>query len=292
MLVYQSGLLINEDYGKNFVDCYNNQVICGKNFVDCHNNSQVVCGKNFADCHNNSQVIQDHDPGLLINGDCGNNFVDGYNNQVKFDFVDCHNQVVHDHHDPCFMNNISGLNPEAKPFMFLRKKVKKKNKGLNPDAKPFEHSNKTTHDPNAGGPFSSSVANSLNPNAAPFESTTFGYANTFKYEVPCMMSDETSTAKIYDLGTNEDISETGYNYYEDQISPLNPNAVPYDPPMLQAAEQHKRPNFCPLMRSTNATTTTAPATTATPNCQALNVGSYYNCYNITIYKYMKTGPSV
>ena len=271
MLVYQRGLLINGDCGKNFVDCYNNHVICdGKNFVDCHNNSQVVCGKNFVDCHDNNQVVHD---------DCGKNFVDCHNNQV-----------VHEHHDPLFMNNISGLNPEAKPFMFLRKK----NNGLNPDAKPFEQNNKTTQHPsNAGSSFSSTVANSLNPNAAPFESTTtFGYSNnSFKYEVPCMSESTTSTddvsttAKIYDLGMNEDTESYSY---EDQISPLNPNAVPYDPTMIPTSE-HKRPNFCPLMRS-NAATIACAATA--PNCQTLNVGSYYNCYNITIYKYMKTGPSV
>ena len=62
------------------------------------------------------------------------------------------------------------------------------------------------------------TSNSLNPNATPFEltttttttTTTFGYPNSFKYEVPCIMSEEststttdgcTTTAKIYDHST-------------------------------------------------------------------------------------------
>ena len=144
MLVYQRGLLINGDYsGKNFVDsCYNNQVICDKNVVDCHNNSQVVvCGKNFTDkCPCNNQVVSY----------CGSqNFADCTpNNQV----VVAHNED-HPNDYPLSMNtttsnNSPGLNPEAKPFMFLKKEKKKKINGLNPDAKPFEHSSKTIQYPN------------------------------------------------------------------------------------------------------------------------------------------------
>ena len=94
------------------------------------------------------------------------------------------------------------------------------------------------------------------------------------------------------MGMNTgEISQLSYSY-EDQISPLNPNALPYDPSMIltSSEQQPKRPNLCPLMRSNAAVA--APAACAVPNCQTLNVGSYYNCYNITIYKYMKTGPSV
>ena len=143
MLVYQRGLLINGDYsGKTFVDsCYNNQVICDKNVVDCHNNSQVVvCGKNFTDkCPCNNQVVSY----------CGSqNFADcNPNNQV----VVAHNED-HPNDYPLSMNTTSnnspGLNPEAKPFMFLKKEKKKKINGLNPDAKPFEHSSKTIQYPN------------------------------------------------------------------------------------------------------------------------------------------------